>query len=156
MPKANAQKALGLFSEPTYMGVGDPYDPPMERSGRAKGLNMITSPIKKGRVPQYTNFDKTFRRVSEGDTYKMPGQDERQYLQNASTTSSHAVLAGRAKLHGISAILPTGLHSHTPQSTELALATPLETSVDSPSGCLEVTLPGSPKTPCHRLPEPIS
>lgn len=39
---------------------------------------MITSPIKKGRVPQYTNFDKTFRRVSEGDTYKMPGQDERQ------------------------------------------------------------------------------
>ena len=36
MPKANAQKSLGLFSEPTYMGIGDPYDPPMERSGRAK------------------------------------------------------------------------------------------------------------------------
>jgi len=28
MPKANAQAALGLFSEPSYLSNGDPYDPP--------------------------------------------------------------------------------------------------------------------------------
>ena len=30
----------------------------------------MTGNVKKGNVPQYTNFDKTFRRISEGDLCK--------------------------------------------------------------------------------------
>merc|ERR1712159_841710 len=77
MPKVNAQRALGLFSESSYLGVGDPYDPPKETNGRHQGLNFTTSPVKRGNVTKYVCFDKTFRRISEGDTYAMPGAGER-------------------------------------------------------------------------------
>lgn len=65
---ANAQRTLGLFSEPSYISIGDEYDPPAVRGGRHRGLNIMTQTVKKGSVPQYTNFDKTFRRISDGDT----------------------------------------------------------------------------------------
>lgn len=83
MPKANAQAALGLFSEPSYISQGDPYDPPQNRDGRHGGLNIMTQNVKKGTVPQYTNFDRTFRRVSEGDKYLMPGALERKWRKEA-------------------------------------------------------------------------
>jgi len=43
----------------------------------------MTTVIKKGSVPQYTCFDKTFRRVSEGDTYLEPGALERKWRKEA-------------------------------------------------------------------------
>jgi len=83
MPKANAQRALGLFGEPSYLGIGDPYDPPKDNAGRHRGVNFTTSPVKKGNVTKYVFFDTTFRRVSEGDTYKMPGANERKSRKEA-------------------------------------------------------------------------
>merc|ERR1712195_210345 len=83
MPKANAQRALGLFGEPSYLGIGDPYDPPKDNAGRHRGVNFTTSPVKKGNVTKYVCFDTTFRRVSEGDTYKMPGANERKSRKEA-------------------------------------------------------------------------
>lgn len=83
MPKANAQAALGLFSEPSYISQGDPYDPPQNRDGRHGGLNIMTGNVKKGNVPQYTNFDRTFRRISEGDLYLEPGALERKWRKEA-------------------------------------------------------------------------
>lgn len=84
MPKANAQRALGIFSEPSYLGIGDPYDPPkQEAAGRHKGLNFTTSPVKKGSITKYVCFDSTFRRISDGDTYKMPGANERKSRKEA-------------------------------------------------------------------------
>jgi len=88
MPKVNAQKTLGLFSEPSYMSLGDPYDPPVESGGRHKGLNIMTQNVKKGAVPcgtHGTNFDLTFRRISDGDTYLMPGALERKWRKEAWT-----------------------------------------------------------------------
>jgi len=38
---------------------------------------MTTSPVKLGNVTKYVCFDKNFKRVSEGDTYVMPGGNER-------------------------------------------------------------------------------
>merc|ERR1712195_367718 len=84
MPKANAQRALGLFGEPSYLGIGDPYDPPKDNAGRHRGVNFTTSPVKKGNVTKYVCFDTTFRRVSEGDTYKMPGANERKSRKEVS------------------------------------------------------------------------
>lgn len=85
MPKDNAQSTLGLFSEPTYLGVGEPYDPePVKNArGRHRGLNMTTSPVKKGAVPKYVCFDTSFKRLSEGDKYVMPGGGERKARKNA-------------------------------------------------------------------------
>jgi len=83
MPKANAQAALGLFSEPSYISIGDEYDPPQSSDGRHKGLNIMTQVIKKGNVPQYTCLDKVFRRVSEGDLYVEPGGMERKWKKEA-------------------------------------------------------------------------
>lgn len=87
MPRANAQKTLGLFSEPSYICIGDEYDPPPEQGGRHKGLNIMTQNVKKGAVPcggKYgTNFDLTFRRISDGDTYLMPGSLERKWRKEA-------------------------------------------------------------------------
>jgi hypothetical protein len=83
MPKANAQTTLGLFSEPSYISIGDEYDPPTKRAGRHGGLNIMTQNVKKGQVPQYTNFDKTFRRISDGDAYLMPGALERKWRREA-------------------------------------------------------------------------
>jgi len=83
MPKANAQSALGLFSEPSYISIGDEYDPPAARGGRHRGQNIMTQTVKKGSVPQYTNFDRTYRRISEGDTYVMPGALERQWRKQS-------------------------------------------------------------------------
>eukprot|EP00656_Telonema_subtile_P047707 TRINITY_DN5507_c0_g1_i2.p1 TRINITY_DN5507_c0_g1~~TRINITY_DN5507_c0_g1_i2.p1 ORF type:complete len:259 (-),score=67.37 TRINITY_DN5507_c0_g1_i2:79-855(-) len=77
MPKANAQKELGIFSEPSYLSLGDPYDPPKESHGRHRGLNMMTSSVKRGNVPKYVLFDKAYKRVSEGDPYQPPGGGER-------------------------------------------------------------------------------
>lgn len=78
MPKKNAQGSLGLFSEPSYLSLGDPYDPEIKsKAGRHRGLNMTTSPVKLGNVTKYVCFDKNFKRVSEGDTYVMPGGNER-------------------------------------------------------------------------------
>lgn len=71
MPKANAQTTLGLFSEPSYISIGDEYDPPTAKAGRHGGLNIMTQNVKRGTVPQYTNFDRTFRRISEGDACKL-------------------------------------------------------------------------------------
>merc|ERR1712196_305521 len=64
MPKVNAQSSLGLFSEPSYISIGDEYDPPTSKSGRHGGLNIMTQNVKKGSVPQSTCFDRTFRRIS--------------------------------------------------------------------------------------------
>jgi len=86
MPKANAQMALGLFSEPSYISIGDEYDPPQSSEGRHKGLNIMTQTVKKGSVPcgkQGVCFDPTFRRISEGDTYLMPGALERKWKKEA-------------------------------------------------------------------------
>jgi len=83
MPKANAQSALGLFSEPSYLSNGDPYDPPETKDGRHKGLNIVTQTIKRGNVPQYVCFDRTYRRISEGDTYLEPGALERKWKKQA-------------------------------------------------------------------------
>lgn len=82
MPK-NAQTTLGFFSEPSYISIGDEYDPPADKGGRHRGLNIMTQTVKKGSVPQYTCFDKTFRRVSEGDTFLMPGALERKWRREA-------------------------------------------------------------------------
>merc|ERR1712153_264087 len=106
MPKANAQRALGLFGEPSYLGIGDPYDPPKDNAGRHRGVNFTTSPVKKGNVTKYVCFDTTFRRVSEGDTYKMPGANERK---------------SRRK-RGKSARPPMVLCFHIPQSVALVWA----------------------------------
>lgn len=43
----------------------------------------MTQTVKKGAVPQYTNFDRTFRRISEGDTYLAPGTLERKWRKEA-------------------------------------------------------------------------
>jgi len=86
MPKINAQKTLGLFSEPSYVSIGDEYDPPAEKGGRHKGLNIMTQQVKKGAVPcgvHGTNFDLAFRRISDGDTYLMPGALERKWRKEA-------------------------------------------------------------------------
>merc|ERR1712196_727036 len=79
----SAQRTLGLFSEPSYISIGDEYDPPPPKGGRHKGLNIMTQRVKKGAVPQYTNFDRTFRRISEGDTYMMPGALERKWRKES-------------------------------------------------------------------------
>jgi len=83
MPKANAQSALGLFSEPSYLSLGDPYDPPKASQGRHRGLNMMTQPVKKGNVTKYVCFDKNFKRLSEGDKYIEPGGAERRSRKEA-------------------------------------------------------------------------
>lgn len=83
MPKAEALKSLGLFSEPSYLSLGDPYDPPKATSGRHTGLNMMTSNVKRGNVPKYVCFDKTYKRVSEGDVYQPPGGGERRARKDA-------------------------------------------------------------------------
>lgn len=83
MPKSNAQRELGLFSEPSYLSLGDPYDPPKETQGRHRGLNMMTQPVKKGNVTKYVCFDKNFKRLSEGDTYIQPGGAERRARKEA-------------------------------------------------------------------------
>lgn len=83
MPKANAQTTLGLFSEPSYISIGDEYDPPTAKAGRHGGLNIMTQNVKRGTVPQYTNFDRTFRRISEGDAYLMPGALERKWRKDS-------------------------------------------------------------------------
>lgn len=94
MPKANAQKALGLFSESSYLAIGDPYDPPEDKGGRHRGLNIMTSTVKKGQVPCGgkfgTNFDRTFKRLSEGDTFLMPGALERKWRKEAWTKCNTA------------------------------------------------------------------
>lgn len=86
----SAQTTLGLFSEPSYISIGDEYDPPAPKGGRHKGLNIMTQNVKKGTVPQYTNFDRTFRRISDGDTYVMPGSLERKWRKEAWTKCTTA------------------------------------------------------------------
>lgn len=83
MPNPNAQTTLGLFSEPSYISIGDEYDPPTSKAGRHGGLNIMTQNVKRGTVPQMTNFDRTFRRISDGDPYLMPGALERKWRKEA-------------------------------------------------------------------------
>merc|ERR1711988_13151 len=71
------------MGEPSYITINDEYDPPAAKGGRHRGLNIMVQNLKKGAVPQYTNFDRTFRRISEGDTYMMPGALERKWRKES-------------------------------------------------------------------------
>lgn len=43
----------------------------------------MTQNVKKGSIPQVTNFDRTYRRISEGDQYLMPGALERKWRKDS-------------------------------------------------------------------------
>mmetsp|Transcript_32491 Transcript_32491/g.92084 ORF Transcript_32491/g.92084 Transcript_32491/m.92084 type:complete len:322 (-) Transcript_32491:182-1147(-) len=58
----------GCFSEPSYIGVGDPYTKPKSNTGRDQGLNFKASTRKSGKLNDGC-FDK-FKPLYEKETYE--------------------------------------------------------------------------------------
>lgn len=89
---------LGVFSQPSYITIGDPYDKRIlnkskdeKKPDRHGGKQFLTSPPKRGKVGKGVYFEDTFKPLLEGDKYQDPGTHEREYqkknkLKNISQT----------------------------------------------------------------------
>jgi hypothetical protein len=71
---------LGVFSQPSYLTIGDEYTKKSDEKGRHKGKQFQTNPTKKGQVGPNVTFD-TFKPLFEGEKYTDPGVQERKYQQ---------------------------------------------------------------------------
>ncbi|KAJ3324324.1 hypothetical protein HDV06_000363 [Boothiomyces sp. JEL0866] len=63
---------MGIFSEPNYISVGEPYQPKKGASTldyRANGKQFLTSPPKYGHDSKDAYFDQTFVRLFENEPY---------------------------------------------------------------------------------------
>jgi hypothetical protein len=49
--------ALGVFSTPSYLSVGDEFDKPQDPKARHKGKQFLTNPTRRGKVGHSVTFD---------------------------------------------------------------------------------------------------
>jgi hypothetical protein len=70
-----------MFSNTTYLSIGDDYDKKIQVPDRMRGAQMKTSPSKKGGLNDAL-FDKQFKSLSEGDKYVDSGTiDKRERVE---------------------------------------------------------------------------
>jgi len=69
----------GLFSQPSYISIGDEYDKKIAISDRSRGNQFKTAPLKKGNTVDVL-FEKQFKSLHLGDKYLEPGTIERKFM----------------------------------------------------------------------------
>lgn len=76
---ANSLVSQGLFSQPSYISIGDEYDKKIAISDRTRGNQFKTAPLKKGNTVDVL-FEKQFKSLHLGDKYLDPGTVEKKLV----------------------------------------------------------------------------
>eukprot|EP00761_Pharyngomonas_kirbyi_P011634 gb/GECH01011660.1/.p1 GENE.gb/GECH01011660.1/~~gb/GECH01011660.1/.p1 ORF type:complete len:292 (+),score=88.15 gb/GECH01011660.1/:1-876(+) len=80
MSEGRDLKRLGVFSQPSYLSIEDPYGKSKSADSRHHGKQFATTPNKRGKLDgSFDKFKPLFEDDNKGEKYLDPGTNEREY-----------------------------------------------------------------------------